>query len=477
LLLLVAAPDREDRMIGGKELRVVGLAVALAGIGLLVQAAGETVASPEPEPLSGGAFLERSVFCPPKPSTEGAAMTAVGATHEEVDLTVSYEPSGEMEDVQSGGIATRQSDEEGLTAVGFGAPLSGGAIGAYEIAGGSTGALCSSKTSDTWYFPFGTSDLGYNEYILLYNPFPDEAVARIVFADNAGERAKPALDDIAVPAGSTTEVPINEFIGTQPFVATRVEAVRGRFVAWRVIFHKPENGPRGVSMTLGAPEAAPTWFFPEGVVGSGAGESIGIINPTDEEAVVSVTLVTGDRVIAAPDLTEVKVARRTAEVIRLDLIPRLSTQELTHASAVVSSANGVEIAAERKISSEIGTLEGISTETGSITTATDWLIPPPVPGPQTDTVSILNPTNKTATLSIALQTTEGTKRPKSLSAIKVGAGLRKQVPIGAYGNTTVAIVKSNEPVVAERSGRSAVDIGDAFGVPVGGVMTPGGNDG
>jgi Family of unknown function (DUF5719) len=456
-------------MIGGKELRLVAAIAAVAVLGLLVQASGDPVAAPRPEARQSGGFVERSVFCPPAPSAE-ATVSAVAASNGDTEMTVAYEPSGATKEVPKGTSVVEQADGEGLTVVGFGAPVSAGATGAFTApAEGSSGSSCAVTTSETWYFPFGTSDLGYSERILLYNPFPDEAVAQVIFADTAGERAKAGLDDIAIPAGSSTEIEINEFVGTQPFVSTRVEAVRGRFAAWRVIFHKPENGPRGVSMTLGAPVASDTWYFAEGVLGAGGGQAMGIINPTDEEALVNVSLVTGNKVIAPPkDLLEIKVARQTAETVRFDAIPGLSEKTLSHASAIVSTSNGVDIVVERKMAAETGELEGVSTEVGSSVIARSWMVPPPVPDAQTDTVSILNPTSKKATVSILLRTREGTKSPKELSSIEVPPGLRRQVPLGAYsGGPAVALVSSDQPIVAERSGRSVADIGDVLGMPVG----------
>jgi hypothetical protein len=480
VLLLVEAAYREDRMIGSKELRLVGMVVAVALLGLLAQSLGDPVEAPAPEAERAGAFLERSVFCPPVPDVDGATIEAVAAATNVKDVAVSFEPSGLQKDVAPGSSVVTESGSDGLTTVGFGAPLMAGAIGGYTApAEGATGARCPSSTSDVWYFPFGTSDLGYDERLVLYNPFPDEAVARVVFADTAGEKAKAALDDVAVPAGGIAEVQVNEFIGTQPFVSARVEAVRGRFVAWRVIFHKPENGPRGVSMTLGASRAADTWFFAEGVLGVGAGQAFGIINPTDEEAVISVGLVTDEKVITPPkELTQIKVARRTAETVRLDAIPGLSDRELSHASAVVGSTNGVPVVVERKIAAEIGDLEGISTEIGAFAPAHTWMVPPPVPHPQNDTVSILNPTNKRAEVQIVLRTRrDGAKTPKDLSSLKIDPGLRIQVPIARFSSqsATVAVVRSNRPVVAERSGRSATDTGDVLGTPIDEEILLGGN--
>jgi hypothetical protein len=68
------------------------------------------------------------------------------------------------------------------------------------------------------------------------------------------------------------------------------------------------------------------------------------------------------------------------------------------------------------------------------------MVPPPVPDAQVDTVSILNPTSRRATVSIILNTSDGMRRPKELSQIRVGAGLRKQVPIAAvYGSKGPAV--------------------------------------
>ena len=452
---------------GRGELRLVAVAGAIVLVGLLVEWAGGGVDAPGARSQSAGAFLEKSIFCPSPPDVEDSAMQVFASAVGNEDTSVGFEPKGGSKDLPAGS-EYRHLQSDGSTLVGYGAPLAAGVAGSFSVpTEGTVAAGCSSSTSATWDFPFGTSDLGFDERILLYNPFPDEAVARVVIADETGERIKAGLDDVPISAGSTEEVLLNEHVQAQPFVSTRVEAVRGRFVAWRAIFHKPEDGARGVDMTLGASRAADTWYFPEGVIGAGAAETIALSNPSDSEAVVNISVVTGDRPIASKDLVGIKVARETAELVRLNSIPGLSDKDLVHASAIVTTENGVDIFAERRITAETGELEGVSSEVGSVTTSQYWMLAPPASNPQIDTISVLNPTNKTAHFDVILKSKDGATQPDNLAQRKVPAGLRVQVSIGAFtkGEPVVAVVRADQKVVAERSGRSPTDTAAVMGTP------------
>ncbi len=459
-----------------REWLLAGAVVLLGGAGLATEAASDPVVVPEPT-LEEARHVERGTFCPPPVDEEGAVTQAGIATVSRSGVPVAFEsaleetlaspPAPENSEVPEGAFLFHNGQDAAFNAVGFGDKPIGGAIGTWdEPMEGAGATLCSERPSDTWYFPAGSSELGYDERILLYNPFPDEAVARITFFTPTGPRSKAGLDDVAVPSGGWTEVEVNKFMNTQDVLSASVDAVRGRLVAWKVLFARPENAPNGATFTLGAPEPAPKWFFPQGFLGDGANEVLSILNPTDEEVTVTLTTFGSGVGLGPARANEIQLEPETSQDVALEDLEFVLNEgvELAHIGVVVTSNNGVPIVVERTISvSDEGA--GRTQEVGLTQAGTTWMLPPVARDASEDELVFLNAGRRTARIDAEILTLEGTERPKALQDMKVARAGRVEKSLSEIDveEPFYVVVTSDNPITVERRASVGDDIADLMG--------------
>lgn len=458
------------------ELMLAAAVLVVAGLGFGAEAMTDPVAAPAPS-SQPARHIERGTFCPPPVDEKGARAQAAIATVAGAGVPVDFEeartsdaaspPPPENSQVEDGAFLLHNGEGAAFNAVGYGDKPVGGAIGSWNGPVEGAGAtLCSERPSDTWYFPAGSSELEFDERILLYNPFPDEAVARVTFFTPTGPRSKASLDDVAVPSRGWTEVEVNKFMNTQKVLSATVDAVRGRLIAWKVLFAKPENGPRGATFTLGAPEASPRWFFPQGFLGDGAGEVLSILNPSDEEVTVTLTTFSSDVGIGPAKANEIQLEPETSQNIPLDDLKFVLREgvDLAHVSVVVTSNNGVPIVVERTLTVSEGST-GRTQEIGLTQAGTTWMLPPLAKNTGDDELVFLNAGRRTAHIDAKLMTLEGTERPKTLRDMEVrrAARLEKSLTDLSVDEPFYVLVTSDNPITVERRAVVGDDLADVMG--------------
>jgi hypothetical protein len=441
---------------------------ALAG-GLALDLGSDGVDQGREAPVEGARFEERALFCPP--AAAGKAVTG--------RLTVASESGDELEVEVSPKLTEPLSLEGGhprivrvvepANVVGRGGAVFASAMNAFsEPVAGRGAAPCSRTASPRWYFGEGSSILGFDESLLIYNPFPDEAVVRVVFFTDVGESAKANLADVGVPAREWRAVRVNDFILRQRVLAASVEAVRGRVVAWRAATVKDER-VSGVQFSLGSPTAGHTWYLPAGAVGEDVSERIAVLNPSDEEAVVSVQLLTADETLQPPKLVDLAIPARSSRSIPVARSVTGREAEEGGIGAIVRSTSGADIVVEGTVSYDTRALKGVASEVGAQRPELDWLLGPAALAPDTDTVFLLNPGGETASVSIELWFGEDEPRkPAPLQDLEVRAGTRTRVQLQTWTGRqpVVAVVASDVPIVAARSASTSSDVATIMGLPV-----------
>ncbi|MDQ3985023.1 MAG: DUF5719 family protein [Actinomycetota bacterium] len=468
------------RSLAGERMRELYLGAALVGVialTVLVESASAPVTRPEVIQVTES-YVERATFCPPTVDEDGAngsfAVASASGDATPIDFETARGPLEEsppppgFEELDAGSFTARRSKEGAASnVVGYGEHVVAGAAATFESpAEGAASARCSESASDSWYFPAGSSELGFDERILLYNPSADEAVASVSFFTPSGDISRASLNDVAVPSGSWTEIEVNDFVNTQRLLSAKVEVERGRIIAWRALFAKPEGEQRGVSLSLGATEPSNTWYFPEGFVGSDAGETLTILNPGSEESTANVSLFSSKGNLRLPqDLLQITLEPETSRNVSLSKVESPTGAELEHVSAVVTASEGAEIVVERTLSLAGVPYEGVAMEVGLTRRSTRWLLPPPIADSAANTLALYNPTGTTATVDISLLSEEGLQTRDSLSNLKIKPGRRRQTFIARDESLFVA-VESDAPIVAERLSYSGADIADTMGQPV-----------
>jgi hypothetical protein len=452
-----------------RELLLLALVVALAAVGVAYGESSEdsVVLADRTDPAS---FVERAMYCPPA-LTEGDSEARFSVAAGEDGATVGFEPSDQEQlDLAPGRMfVDAPAESSAVDVIGFGTPVE--AVAFQRTPAGAGATACSSVAGTRWYFGAGSSALGYDERILVYNPFPEESVVRLSFFTPTGAKVKANLADIPVRAGTTREISVNEFITLQDELAASVTAVRGRVVAWRMLVADPKDATKGTEFSLGTTGTSPTWYFPAGGAGTGVTEEISLLNPsTTEEASITISLTTNDGSLQPQKLVEIAVPPGSSKRVPLYESPPDRLGSVTDVSALVTSSNGIEVIAERTMA-YTGENAGVSSEIGATQTARRWLLGPAALAPGNDRISVMNPGSRDATVDVTLMFENADPRsPEELQDVVVGAGLRREIGLDRWtsGEAAWALIVSDAPVVTERTAldREAGDPAAVMGVPV-----------
>lgn len=454
-----------------KEFALAGLLILSASAAAFAETKVDPVApTVERDEETPATYIDRAMFCAPAPQGFVGAVRPVASSLEGGAIELGFEPSeGETSAVGEGeAVSPPMAPGEPLDVVGFGAlPAASTVTNFKSPVKGLGAAACSSVASNEWFFPAGSSANGFDERLVLYNPFPDEAVVRVTFFTEGGELNKASLADVPVPSGDTTTIEVNEFILQRRSLGIKIDALRGRVTAWKTVVAKTEDRPQGVTSTLGAPSTALLWYFPSGAVGEGNDQRISILNPTGKEALVSITLVTDEQTIQPPDLMEVPVARNSELDVKLS--SAVGQKIEGPVSVLVRSLNQTGIVVERSTFYGAGEFTGYASEIGATVAAEKWWLGAPGTALDSDALIIYNPGQESAEIDISLSGTGFTDvdQPPTL---RLASGQRLRIPLQDLtdGAAAVAHLTASGPVVAERVGYSSAleDVSALMGVPV-----------
>jgi Family of unknown function (DUF5719) len=479
-----------------KEVVFAAAIVLLIGLGLTYGSLAHSVPRApviDRVPLGAESFASRAVYCPPSVTqthdTTHIALTSLDKTSVPVSVGPAATPTpaplptvggtsqpqaspsptpsattptpsraGQQPQPISPGKARFELSgrDSSVNVVGY-----GGAVAANAVTTGRSGmdaAPCSEVAGTRWYFAEGSSDLGYDERLILYNPFPDEAVVRVSFITPKGKETKANLSDHAVPSGATSVLRLNRFVLKEPLLSVEIDAVRGRVVAWRSLQAHAPRRPHGQQLSLGATSSHTEWFLPAGEIGRGYDERIALFNPNQKAARVSISLVTPTRTVQPAKLLDITVPPASSKSVAPAAAVKACRAAGCPIGAVVSSTNAVGVVAERTIWYSTSHVQGVASETAASATARHWYLGPASFDPRRDSVFVLNPTTADATVSMKLETNRhGPRSPASLQHMRIKAGTRVEVRIERWtsGQPVVVLLSSNEQVVAERFSYSA----------------------
>jgi hypothetical protein len=451
---------------------VITLVVVLAG-GVAFGQRWDDVRGPGSERSETGLFVERATFCPTNPVGTQAHVSIIGGGAGREPLLVDIEPGDKDAQELKGNIIERELPIHTPAAlIGYGGRVAASSSMTFQgPVPGIAASSCIENTGRRWYFAQGSSDLGANQHLIFYNPFPDEAVVKVSFITKNGIVLKSGLKQVAVSSGQVATVKVNDFILQKPVVGAEVNAIRGRIAAWKVVFSSSPDQPPGVTLTRGASETSERWYLPSGTIGKGYTESISLLNPGDEEALVTISLITDDGPVQPPDLVEIKVRRQSA--IKVDLTAdSLEKDGAQDVSVLVRSENEVGIVAERTVFYGTGRYLGVTSELGASELSRAWWLDPVADDLDGDEIVLVNPGRERALVDVILLRRTGAEIVKpELTGIRLRAEARLAVDlddvVGSDG--AVAYLVSSSPIVAERIGYSLDDLdsGASMGIPIG----------
>jgi len=296
------------------------------------------------------------------------------------------------------------------------------------------------------------------------DPFPDDAIADLSFTTDQG-RIEPAdFKGLVVPGRGLLVVDVGQHVRRRDLVATTVVARSGRLVASRLQVRGGAPSP-GMTLDLGAPSPASSWYFPDGATGAGIVERFQLYNPSDRESEAQLSLVLDQGEAEPFHLTvppQGAVGLVTSNEARVP-------QGVSH-GAQVTVTNGVPLVVERVVQAAPPALRrGVLDVVGARATSTRWLLAAGATNPSTDEwVVVLNPGPARARFSVRALAAGRSLDVEGLQGLTVAPGQRFAVRLGDHirRDDLALVVDADRPLVVERDVYSSGGTGMAGSVAI-----------
>jgi len=346
---------------------------------------------------------------------------------------------------------------------------SGGGVGVEHVLSGPAGRAagpCASSVSPTWYLPVGSTELGVQHLLTLFNPFPDAAVVDLLFETDTDTRQPPELQGMVVPARTVRVVDVSNVVTVRRQLATVVQARSGLVVAEQLeIVGDDSELPQGLTLLMGAPTSAPQWYFADGrPLIDGVDVSFVLFNPGAEAVDAEVQLLVDDPNVngfVEPYALSVRPGQFSVVDLRQD--NRLPV-ELGWSAVVQTGSPDQELVVARLVRSSVDDGSGGRTMSiGSPLAATRWVVGlGGVSGGDAATVAVVNSeAGREARVSV-VAVSGGEQQPvDGLREVVLPAGGRVVLDLGASVDpaTTSLLVTATGPIVVERTVRFIDDRG------------------
>lgn len=335
--------------------------------------------------------------------------------------------------------------------------VDGGEVAVQHVLTGSSGRAtgpCASAPSRSWYLPVGTTVLDVAHYLVLFNPFPDEAVVDLRFETDQDTRTPPELQGLVVPGRSVRAVDVSAVVTVREQLATEVQARGGLVIAEQVAVHaETADVPEGLAVLLGAPAAAPTWQLPAGPpVADGRTVAVVVYNPNETPAEVDVQVVIDDQdVNGVVEPFEITVRGGQYQVVDLRQDERVPAG--VGWTGYAQSRNGVGVVAARLVRDD-----GTSGPAAEVTTmgapigATRWQLPlATVADADPASVVVTNPGAAEVTVTASTVAGGAVAPVATATDVIVPAGQRRVLDLSPVATVAGASlqVEASGPVVAE----------------------------
>lgn len=330
---------------------------------------------------------------------------------------------------------------------------SGGLVVEHEVESvhGIDAKPCATNAATTWHFAWGDTSADARELLVVFNPFPDDAVLDGVFATEDTIRQPGRFDGLVVPGRSTLGIDLGDDVTRRDQVSATITARSGRVVIDRV--QRINGEDRGVTVQTGVSVPQSAWVYADGVVGDTTREEFVVYNPSEELAEVDVTFHLDEpETNGAPDPIALSVD--PGGFVRLDVNEDGRVPAGVVHTTTVASANGIPIVSERVLFGSGDTRRGITVTTGSPVEAAKWYFAAGAANGSNDEWMVIANLDPTVLARVDIAAIEdGQLVPLSeLQDVEVAPGQRRTLRLGeAIQRDRLAIVvTSSEPVVVER---------------------------
>ncbi|MGH9246405.1 MAG: DUF5719 family protein [Acidimicrobiales bacterium] len=336
---------------------------------------------------------------------------------------------------------------------------------------GTDTAPCASAASPTWYFAAGSTNRQAQELIVLFNPFPDDAVVDLTFATPEGFRSPQPYSGLIVPGEQVVALDATAVVARHDNLSASIDARRGRVVADRIQIYDGFRG-RGIAVGLGQPQLSELLFFPDGITGEGFTERFMVFNPSDAPAQLDIEIYLDDPATNGEvEPVAVTVQPESHNAVELSGDPRIPSG-VRH-SAIVRVHNGVPVAAEQELfGEEPASARGVAVVAGSPLLADTWVLGAGEASEGIgELVTLFNPSLGEGISRVRIAALDGSGGDvPTLTDLEVQPGGRLTIDLGEHLNreSLALYVEATRPVVVERLlfRRGGRGMSQALGVPL-----------
>lgn len=349
----------------------------------------------------------------------------------------------------------------------------GGIVVEHEVSSihGFDAKPCATAAASEWHFAWGDTSVDARQLLVLFNPFPQDAIVDGRFSTDDGVREPVRFDGFVVPGRGTVAVDLGDDVTRRSQVSASLRTRSGRIVVDRVLRINSET-ERGLTVQLGVPEPQRTWVFPDGFLSEEVREEYVVYNPGEDVAEATIEFVVDDpESTGIPAPVELSLPPGSHQVIDLNEDGRVPA-DVGH-SAIVRSANDVPLVAERVVSSDREGRRGVTVTTGSPVEAETWTFAAGAASDSTDEFLVLVNLDSQILAEVSVDALVGGQRlpVADLQEIELLPGQRRVIPLdeSTDSETLPLQVRSTEPIVAERGfyrvGEDERGMSNAIGVP------------
>jgi Family of unknown function (DUF5719) len=377
------------------------------------------------------ALTSASVVCPtalPNAPTVHLA-TADKGVHGDVEVAAGEDK--QKVNVSSGSVSTVSPGEGPVVVTGQG-DLAPGLVGARFGAQSLAAVNCPATSPDQWFSAVGAG-AGHDSTLELVNPDAGPAVADVTVYGASGVIDVPHLRGVRVPGHESVRLDLGQVVPRRAELALHVLTSRGRLAA-SVLDSADELGSGASSSDWLPAQAEPTTS--NVLLGAAAGQGtreLALANPGEDEARVTVKVISPKSVFAPEGLDEIRLAPGTAK--RVDLSEQL-------ASAIDQGAFGLQVDSTVPVTATLRSV--VDGDLSHATSGTPVTTGSTVVLPEGDKQVLLAQADGVGVVRVMARSADGKKVATTSAEVRPGAGAVVKLPPNA---TLVSVVPSRVSVV------------------------------
>jgi hypothetical protein len=423
-----------------------------------------------------GNLLSTSWFCPGGPTVEGrtTSVTMFNTTDDSREVTISAVTDGGLRATSPLTLPPRNRVVVNLGDLAAGVHTAatvavyGGGVAVEQTVVGRTGVAsspCADQASSTWYLADGTTTSDASLTLVLYNPFPDDAVVDLSFTTIERTLEPPALQGLVVPGQSVRLVDVGQAAQREDVVSSVVRGRGSRLVVGRI--QSADNvSRRGFAAGLAAAQAQQTWWFPDGDKGEGIAERFVVFNPGDLDASVELSFLPADG-LNQPPPASVVVAPSTFSVVEVNALPDVPPGP--HSTLINVVGEETPVVVERLLARPLDDTNVTNVLLGSQITVPKWYVIEESAA-RGGVLVIMNSAGLPTTASVKAIGPSGAVAVPGLEAVPVPAGGSATVTVPETVGGFPLLIEGAQPIVVEWrarvQGTDRVSRVDALGFPV-----------